>query len=175
MGPRWGPGLWKQLIYIEIFIFSPDKGLTKVSIISRCLGPIERARNGREQQMEDCARNKPHFWSFCQRAAASARSRAAQFSVPVSIDAYDIDRLFADQGCCCAVTGQPFAIPVPRKRQAAGPSVDRIVPAKGYVRPNVRLVTNAVNMAMSNWGEEAFWEMVWYANTQPGKHIRPFP
>jgi hypothetical protein len=36
-----------------------------------------------------------------------------------------------------------------------GPSLDRIIPNLGYVPGNLRIVSNFVNIAMNEWGEEA--------------------
>lgn len=36
-----------------------------------------------------------------------------------------------------------------------GPSLDRIVPKRGYVAGNVRLVCTAANFARNQWGDEA--------------------
>ena len=41
-----------------------------------------------------------------------------------------------------------------QNRQWNSPSLDRIVPSKGYVWDNVRLVIHAMNVALRNWGED---------------------
>ncbi len=43
------------------------------------------------------------------------------------------------------------------KRNA--PSLDRIIPAHGYVPGNIRVICRAMNCAMQEWGEDAVWEM----------------
>lgn len=83
---------------------------------------------------------------------ASARIRAKRKGLPFSLEAADVDRLqrVIDAGLC-ELTGAPFALDDPRG--AASPSLDRIVPARGYVPGNVRVVCHAVNAAMGAWGE----------------------
>lgn len=49
---------------------------------------------------------------------------------------------------CCELTGLPFAEPQNRvgyKNRLFSPSIDRIVPARGYVRNNCRIILWAVN------------------------------
>ena len=96
------------------------------------------------------------FWRFCRRAEMAARNRGQKFSVPCSVNAHDIDELLVDNKWLCQVTGIPLR-PVkpgdcPYRLDPFGPSLDRIVSAKGYVRGNVRVVCNMANMAMNEWG-----------------------
>jgi hypothetical protein len=57
----------------------------------------------------------------------------------------------------CELTGIPF-----RKSDARGrcgpfhPSIDRIDSSKGYAPDNCRLILWALNMALSEWGEEVY-------------------
>jgi hypothetical protein len=100
------------------------------------------------------------FWRYCNYAAGSAEWRAKKAGVPYTIDAYTIDRLLVDQSWRCAISGIELMAPAAGKREAFGPSLDRIVPALGYVPGNVRIVSNMVNCALNEWGEEAFFEML---------------
>ena len=75
---------------------------------------------------------------------------------------FDLDRDFIAQKLAagvCEYTGLPF------ERERSGedfrtrpfaPSLDRIVPAHGYVKSNIRMVCFAVNMALSDWGDDVF-------------------
>jgi len=93
--------------------------------------------------------------------ANAARSRAREAGFPCAIDAHDIDKLLVDQHWRCAVTGVDLVSPQPgTTRDPFGPSLDRIVPAMGYVVGNVRIVCNMVNFAMNEWGEAAFYRMI---------------
>jgi hypothetical protein len=99
------------------------------------------------------------FWRYCVRAQFGARQRSKEKGVPVTIDKHFIDRLFIDQNWRCAVSGIPFTAPAVGRgewrKNPFGPSLDRKVPALGYVPGNIRLVCNIVNAAMNEWGEEA--------------------
>ena len=65
-------------------------------------------------------------------------------------------RLWAVQNGRCAVCGLVFDLALDKPRNPLQPSIDRVDAAKGYTEDNVRLVVLAVNMALSNWGLEAF-------------------
>lgn len=111
--------------------------------------PDRLAKSGKARQGVDRAL----FWGYCVRAAISARTRDITRTVPCTITAHDLDRLLVDQDWCCAISGIPLEAPSGRP-EAFSPSLDRIVPALGYVRGNVRIVCNLANFAMNKWGEE---------------------
>jgi hypothetical protein len=98
------------------------------------------------------------FWAFCVRAAERARNERNE-QIRGDLNAYDIDKLFVDQGWKCAVSGIAFDAPIQR-RQPFGPSVDRIAPGGKYVLGNIRIVCNIVNFAMNEWGEAALRDLV---------------
>jgi hypothetical protein len=92
----------------------------------------------------------------------NAKDRAARLSLP-----YDLDREWLAEklkGGICELSGLPLER-VPRT--AAGgarshpfaPSLDRVIPALGYVKWNVRLVCFIVNQARSDFGDEALLTM----------------
>jgi hypothetical protein len=90
-------------------------------------------------------------------ALKRARTRATRADVPFDLTEEDFERMLLDQDYRCAVSGIPFHVTKdgsPREKQAFRPSIDRIIPKLGYVRSNVRLVCEIVNLAMNNWGEE---------------------
>lgn len=103
--------------------------------------------------------DRVQFWRYCVQTAGSAAARARAKGVPCTIDAFFIDGLLVDQDWCCAVSGLPLAAPRGAERkyrkEPFGPSLDRIVPAVGYVPGNVRIVNNLVNSAMQEWGLES--------------------
>lgn len=87
-----------------------------------------------------------------RRAKKGARQRGLEFQLTVD----ETERMLVDSGGRCAVTGILFDLLKPegaRKRLWA-PSIDRIESAHGYVPGNVRVVAIAVNIAMSDFGEE---------------------
>lgn len=103
--------------------------------------------------------NRSAFWLYCKRAINASQTRARDQCVPHSLTANDIDCLLVDQGWRCAVSDIPLDTPC-GDRQPFSPSLDRIVPALGYVPGNVRVVCNLVNFAMNKWGEEPLMRLV---------------
>ena len=68
---------------------------------------------------------------------------------------HDLDQMLVDQQYRCAVSG--IALEAPSGTIGPfGPSIDRIIPALGYVPGNIRIVCVMVNFAMNRWGEEPF-------------------
>jgi len=104
------------------------------------------------------------FWRYAVYVVDQAKYRANRGGFPFGITAHDLDKLFVDQGWRCAVSGSLFVAPGTKvnqwHRHPFGPSVDRIVPNLGYMPGNIRIVTNMVNAALSNWGEQAFRLMI---------------
>lgn len=77
--------------------------------------------------------------------------------------AFDLDRDFLlsmldDQGHRCALTGIEFFAKIDNTSRIdpCTPSIDRIVPSRGYVKGNVRLVLYAMNAMLNDWGEGVF-------------------
>lgn len=103
--------------------------------------------------------DRSKVWKYCQSVCAQSIARAKAAGVPHNITPHDIDELFVDQRFRCAVSGIALEDPGTR-RNPFGPSLDRIVPKRGYVRRNVRVVCQIVNMAMNVWGEDALHKLV---------------
>mgnify|MGYP003421634926 CR=1 FL=1 len=90
--------------------------------------------------------------AMCLVAAARVRSRAKQ--IPFTLTAEDIAALQAVINAGkCELSGATFVLDGPRG--PLSPSLDRIVPARGYVRGNVRVICHALNAALGDWGEDA--------------------
>ena len=72
-----------------------------------------------------------------------------------------VEKLWEKQEGCCAVTGMPMIAEAADKSMMAPfrPSLDRIVPNRGYVSGNVRLVATIVNSAIGEWGLDPFLTM----------------
>jgi hypothetical protein len=104
------------------------------------------------------------FWRYCVQTKNAARERSRTKSVPCNIDDHLIDRLLVDQNWRCAVSGIPLKAPrgyrEGYRKDPFGPSLDRIVPALGYVDGNLRIVCNIVNSAMNEWGLESLLELL---------------
>lgn len=100
---------------------------------------------------------------YCQSAVNRARKRASRQQVPFDLSVADIEALVRDQSWRCAISGIPFAaenVSHQRQKHAFRPSVDRVIPARGYVLGNVRIVCEIVNLAMNDWGEEPLLHLV---------------
>lgn len=105
------------------------------------------------------------FLDFCKQAAGNARARSKKIGVPCDIDVAYLESLLIEQKYRCAVAGIELELPPPprgraRRRKPFGPSLDRIVPAKGYVRGNLRFTCCIVNIAMNEWGLDALLRVV---------------
>lgn len=115
------------------------------------------------------------FWKYCVQTEGAARARSLAKGVPCSIDAYDIDALLVDQAWCCAVSGMQLVAPKGALRKFRkdpfGPSLDRIVPAVGYVHGNVRVVNNIVNSAMQEWGLESLLQVLKAMSEHPTNKV----
>jgi hypothetical protein len=103
--------------------------------------------------------------SYCRRTAAAARFRAKKAGVPCDLNAHDLEEILSEQNYRCAVSDilletPPFGKDRRFRQIPFGPSLDRIIPAKGYVRGNVRITCSIVNMAMNEWGLEALLRVV---------------
>jgi len=96
---------------------------------------------------------------------AAARVRARKSGVPFTLTDADVARLQStiDAGRC-EISGVAFTLKGPRS--ATSPSLDRRVPALGYVPENVRVVCHALNAGMGDWGEDDLLRVVraWVAS-----------
>jgi hypothetical protein len=88
---------------------------------------------------------------------SDAEQRAKRKGIPFNLRDY-IPQLRTRIGAgFCEITGLPFGVKGRGRKLGPDPfsaSLDRIEPSKGYVYDNIRVVCWAVNLAMSNWGEE---------------------
>ena len=95
-------------------------------------------------------------WRIGQMVA-QARKRARDKDLPFDINNRYMEKLWTGH---CEVTGTEFDLkPDGNRINRHAPSIDRIIPELGYVKGNVRLVTNHLNMAMSEYGLEALLEL----------------
>lgn len=88
-----------------------------------------------------------------------AKNRALKKNIDFDIDANYLIFLWEENKGCCALTGQKFDLePWGSKGQVNpnSPSVDRIIPALGYTRGNIRLITYHMNIALSDFGQKEF-------------------
>ncbi len=123
------------------------------------------------QQLQSFHPEDPHLWfdeymKAYRRHENSAPRRRIQWSL--SLD--DFWRIvFRAQGKC-ELTSTPFNFyhraPTTNRRPFI-PSLDRINSTMSYNAFNVRLVVSSCNQAMSDYGEEPFFEMVKHTMTSP--------
>jgi len=87
-----------------------------------------------------------------RRARKGARQRAIQFDLTLA----DVERLLVQSDKRCMLTGIPFDLARTDgvRRRLWAPSIDRIKCDLGYAVGNVRVIAVAVNVAMSDFGEE---------------------
>ena len=104
----------------------------------------------------------------CRELATGARNRAKAKSIPYNIDGEYILSLWEEQNGCCAVLGLPFNLSYSEELQKGwskkdAPSLDRIVPEKGYTKGNIRLVWYQVNIAKGVYTDKEFYDMCYKA------------
>lgn len=79
-------------------------------------------------------------------AVGGAKARATKYGVPFDLDKAYICSILTD---ICPVFGQPF-VWYGNKLSAFSPSLDRIVPSRGYVRGNVVVISQRANAIKSD-------------------------
>ena len=98
-----------------------------------------------------------------RRAYTSAKARAKVKRMPFTITEAEVLQMLHQQDYRCALSGIRFDTQTfgeSTRTKPLKPSIDRIDCTLGYVSGNVRIVTVSVNVALSNWGEEALMKMV---------------
>lgn len=104
---------------------------------------------------------------------AGAKTRAKAKGLPFDLSLEWALRELRRQDFRCSLTGIRFHAPnsVESFRSPYSPSLDRIVPSRGYVQGNVRIVIVAVNVMLSDWGEAVFRKVAncYRRNSSPPK------
>ncbi len=96
--------------------------------------------------------------AWARKLIEAAKQRSKKHGLPFTLSEGDIVALIHYARGRCEVTGIPFSkyskynVRYGSRRRPFTPSLDRIVPERGYTRDNCRLVILAVNIAMSDWG-----------------------
>jgi hypothetical protein len=80
----------------------------------------------------------------------AAKVRAIKKGVPFDLDFKFFKTLDVTR---CAATGVRLSMAATGRMQMDGPSLDRVDPAQGYVKSNVRVVANLVNVCKNSWSE----------------------
>lgn len=94
---------------------------------------------------------------------ANTKRRAKNKGMEFDISLDYINSMFDESKGKCTLTGIPFNvyrnIGTQYRTRPWVPSIDRIDCKRGYVQGNVRLVVNAANVAMSDFGEDILTEI----------------
>lgn len=94
---------------------------------------------------------------------SSAKRRSVSKKLNVDIDYEWAENNFLNQNGSCLLTGIPFDLISNLNRigryNPFAPSLDRIDPGKGYTKNNTRIVCNAINIALNNWGDDFFAQL----------------
>ena len=94
-----------------------------------------------------------------RKLIAAAKFRANKQGVNFDIDLDYMMELYTGK---CQVTGRVFdfnSYNKPGQVNPNAPSIDRIIPALGYTKGNVRLITYHLNVAISEYGLEMFKQL----------------
>jgi len=91
----------------------------------------------------------------------AARGRSRKRDTPFEISLEDVLEKYETQNGSCALTNIEFSLDrLGRKgKNPFAPSIDRIDSHKGYTKENIRLVCVIVNLALNNFGDDAFDKM----------------
>lgn len=121
---------------------------------------VEWKRNWIKENKEAYADRRKRYRNNTNTRAiemlSSAKYSSNKKNVPFDLD-IDFIKSKLDTGVC-ELTGLPFDLnPLPGGRQNPyTASMDRIVPEKGYVKSNVRMVLWALNAAFNSYGEDVY-------------------
>lgn len=150
---------WAMRDLVGAGVLRKSRGRPTVSLAERAceatqaLGQDRREANSQQQRIRARAQER------AQACQARARKEGVAYDAAFMASAGD---QVARQDYRCAATGIPFDLD--NIGEGAGgshyaPSPDRIVPAQGYVRGNVRWVLWMVNRAKGRMTEEQFLAM----------------
>ena len=95
--------------------------------------------------------------------ANMAKSRAKKKELDYNLTSDYLVELWNDQEGSCALSGRKFELGKAEKfRQVHpdAPSVDRIVPSKGYTQGNIRFLTYHCNVCVNEYGDEALIKLM---------------
>lgn len=95
----------------------------------------------------------------CRQLCSMAKNRSKTKDIEFNIDTDYLYSLWMEQDGRCCISGLKFDLSRPEKYNDTrfnAPSLDRIIPEKGYTKGNVRLVIYQINAAMQQYGLEHF-------------------
>ena len=119
----------------------------------------KRRARGRKSQAGVRARLRERPESWLKLALSQAKYRASKSGLPFTITADDVE--IPNE---CPVLGTPFDIHCKRTR----PSLDRFRPELGYVRGNVRIISQWANTLKNDCTDPAVFErLAAYVRSRP--------
>ena len=98
--------------------------------------------------VEDREARRTEATAKAKTMMSAAKSRAKKKGIPYALGVAERRSIESSlMSGRCDLSGCPFGT------GPFAPSLDRIVPARGYVPGNVRVVILLMNVALGNWGE----------------------
>jgi len=92
-----------------------------------------------------------------------AQNRARKKGLPEDLDINYLMGLWRDQDGVCALSGRKFELGSAKKKRQVhpdAPSLDRIIPEKGYTKGNIRFLTYHCNVCVNEYGDETLIELM---------------
>ena len=108
---------------------------------------LANAKHRKASRMVNC---RAHY------LITAAKRRAKERAIAFDLDTYKADIQARINRGVCEMTGISFEF---SPKAWNGPSLDRIIPALGYIHSNVRVVIFALNVMMHTWGEDRMLEV----------------
>ena len=104
---------------------------------------------------------------WARKALQNSKKRAKERGLHHTITREDLEIMLIENECRCVLTGKDFSDEIDHisNRKPWIPSIDRIDNGKGYTVDNVRLVCNAVNIAMNDFGETVLRDIAYGLTT----------
>lgn len=103
-------------------------------------------------------RVKSDYRFRCKNLLHMAKYRAKTQNLYFDLDLDYLINLWEEQEGRCSLSGRLLDLSRPSENNTVNPnapSLDRIIPNKGYTKENVRFVCYQVNTALNQYGEEA--------------------
>lgn len=133
----------------------------------RFLKSEERKRNFSNRKSKVLSDAKDRYYSSDLKHVTAfmfqnAKSRAKLYKLEFDLDKSFLLNLFHVQDNKCSLTGISFEYNITNDeihKRPFAPSLDRIDCNGGYTKNNVRLVCTIVNIALNEFGDEAFDKM----------------
>lgn len=125
------------------------------AVISEDMDALVKAHIDEERySMEACRR-------ICAALCNDVRKRAKKRGLPFDLDTTYLAGVLYMSGGFCQVSGRKMDsdFRLGSWRRPWAPSIDRVIPDRGYVKGNVRFVCVAANIAMNEWGEGVLREL----------------